>query len=184
MWPLRCRTGGGPGQGQQQQHQQHKDARTVRDAVVATDEQIGRAPRGDLVHRNWICKHTEPLRNQIAREADVPFTIEDIQRIGEGVPLIANLQPHGAYAMVSLHNVGGVPVVMKALLEAGYLHGDVMTVTGKTLAENSRGLYPIPRDGVTSAQRWCRYEEGRPKAPSSTYLGYSASLKVMKLARP
>ena len=56
--------------------------------------------------------------------------------------------------------------------------------TGKTLAENSRGLYPIPRDGVTSAQRWCRYEEGRPKAPSSTYLGYSASLKVMKLARP
>lgn len=72
----------------------------------------------------------------IAREACVPFTIEDLQRIGERVPLIANLQPHGAYAMVSLHQVGGVPVVMKALLEAGLLHGDVMTVTGKTLAEN------------------------------------------------
>ena len=72
----------------------------------------------------------------IAREAGVPFTIEDLQRIGERVPLIANLQPHGAYAMVSLHQVGGVPVVMKALLEAGLLHGDVMTVTGKTLAEN------------------------------------------------
>jgi dihydroxy-acid dehydratase len=72
----------------------------------------------------------------IAREAGVPFTIEDMQRIGERVPLIANLQPHGAYAMVSLHNVGGVPVVMKSLLEAGLLHGDVMTVTGKTLAEN------------------------------------------------
>lgn len=72
----------------------------------------------------------------IAREADVPFTIEDIQRIGEGVPLIANLQPHGAYAMVSLHKVGGVPVVMKALLEAGYLYGEAMTVTGKTLTEN------------------------------------------------
>lgn len=72
----------------------------------------------------------------IAREAEVPFTIEDIQRIGAKVPLIANLQPHGAYAMVSLHNVGGVPVVMKALLEAGFLHGNVMTVTGKTLAEN------------------------------------------------
>lgn len=72
----------------------------------------------------------------IAREAGVPFAIEDLQRIGERVPLIANLQPHGAYAMVSLHEVGGVPVVMKALLEAGLLHGDVMTVTGKTLAEN------------------------------------------------
>lgn len=81
----------------------------------------------------------------IAREADVPFTIEDIQRIGEGVPLIANLQPHGAYAMVSLHNIGGVPVVMKALLEAGYLHGDVMTVTGKTLAENLANV-PLPQD--------------------------------------
>ena len=81
----------------------------------------------------------------IAREADVPFTIEDIQRIGERVPLIANLQPHGAYAMVTLHNVGGVPVVMKALLEAGLLHGDVMTVTGKTLAENLADV-PLPED--------------------------------------
>ena len=79
----------------------------------------------------------------IAREADVPFTIEDIQRIGERVPIIANLQPHGAYAMVSLHQVGGVPVVMKALLEAGLLHGDVMTVTGKTLAENLADV-PLP----------------------------------------
>ena len=81
----------------------------------------------------------------IAREADVPFTIEDMQRIGERVPLIANLQPHGAYAMVSLHQVGGVPVVMKALLEAGLLYGDVMTVTGKTLAENLAEV-PLPED--------------------------------------
>lgn len=72
----------------------------------------------------------------IAREAGVSISIEDLQRIGERVPLIANLQPHGAYAMVSLHQVGGVPVVMKALLDAGLLHGDVMTVTGRTLAEN------------------------------------------------
>jgi dihydroxy-acid dehydratase len=72
----------------------------------------------------------------IAREADVPLTIEHIQSIGERVPLIANLQPHGSYAMVSLHQIGGVPVVMKALLEAGFLHGDAITVTGKTLAEN------------------------------------------------
>lgn len=81
----------------------------------------------------------------IAREAEVPFTIEDIHRIGAEVPIIANLQPHGPYAMVSLHQVGGVPVVMKALLEAGMLHGDVMTVTGKTLAENLVDVH-LPQD--------------------------------------
>ncbi|MEM7407812.1 MAG: dihydroxy-acid dehydratase [Pseudomonadota bacterium] len=72
----------------------------------------------------------------IAREAGVELTIDHIQRIGERVPLITNLQPHGPYAMVSLHEVGGVPVVMRELLDAGLLHGDVMTVTGATMAEN------------------------------------------------
>jgi dihydroxy-acid dehydratase len=72
----------------------------------------------------------------IAREADVALTIEHIQAVGERVPLITNLQPHGPYAMVALHQIGGVPVVMKTLLDAGLLHGDAMTVTGKTLAEN------------------------------------------------
>ena len=67
----------------------------------------------------------------IAREAQVPIGIERIQQIGERVPLLGNLQPHGPYAMASLHGIGGVPVVMKELL-----HGDVMTVTGRTLAEN------------------------------------------------
>lgn len=81
----------------------------------------------------------------IAREAGVAFTIEDIQRVGARVPIIANLQPHGTYAMVSLHQVGGVPVVMKALLQAGLLHGDVMTVTGRTLAENLADV-PLPAD--------------------------------------
>ena len=76
----------------------------------------------------------------IAREAEIPLTIEKMQAIGERVPLIGNLQPHGPYAMVSLHNVGGVPVVMKELLDNGFLHGDVMTVTGKTLAENLSGV--------------------------------------------
>ncbi len=76
----------------------------------------------------------------IAREAQLPINIERIQQIGERVPLIANLQPHGANAMVSLHNIGGVPVVMKELLRNGLLHGDVMTVTGKTLAENLRDV--------------------------------------------
>jgi dihydroxy-acid dehydratase len=72
----------------------------------------------------------------IAREAQVPITIERIQQVGERIPLLANLQPHGPYAMASLHAIGGVPIVMKELLRAGLLHGDVMTVTGKSLAEN------------------------------------------------
>ena len=76
----------------------------------------------------------------LAREADVPLTIEHIQSVGERVPLIANLQPHGPYAMLSLHQIGGVPVVMKELLEQGYLHGDVLTVTGKSMAENLRDV--------------------------------------------
>src|SRR5471032_1167746 len=72
----------------------------------------------------------------LAREAQVPIDIYRIEAIGERVPLIAGLQPHGPYAMTSLHAIGGVPVVMKELLRAGFLHGDVLTVTGKTLAEN------------------------------------------------
>jgi dihydroxy-acid dehydratase len=74
----------------------------------------------------------------VAREAGVPLTIERIQAVGERVPLIANLQPHGPYAMASLHQLGGVPVVMKELLDHGFLQGDALTVTGRTLAENLR----------------------------------------------
>ena len=77
----------------------------------------------------------------IAREADVPLTIDHILAVGERVPLIANLQPHGPYAMISLHQLGGVPVVMKELLDHGFLHGEAMTVTGRTLAEN---LHNVP----------------------------------------
>lgn len=72
----------------------------------------------------------------LAREADVDLDIREMAAIGERVPLIGNLQPHGPYAMVSLHAIGGVPVVMKELLDNGFLHGDVMTATGRTLAEN------------------------------------------------
>ena len=81
----------------------------------------------------------------IAREAQVPIGIERIQAIGEKVPLLANLQPHGPYAMTSLHAIGGVPIVMKELLDAGFLHGDVMTVTGKTLAENLADVPTLDR---------------------------------------
>jgi len=72
----------------------------------------------------------------LAHNAGVPLTIERIQAVGEKVPLIANLQPHGPYSMVGLHEVGGVPIVMKELLDNGFLHGDALTVTGATVADN------------------------------------------------
>ncbi|HTR87598.1 MAG TPA: dihydroxy-acid dehydratase [Reyranella sp.] len=84
----------------------------------------------------------------VARAAQVPITIERIQAIGEKVPLLARLQPHGPYAMTSLHGIGGVPVVMKELLRAGFLHGDVMTVTGKTLAENLESVPMLDKIGA------------------------------------
>ncbi|MEO9804355.1 MAG: dihydroxy-acid dehydratase [Reichenbachiella sp.] len=72
----------------------------------------------------------------MAKSVDVPLGLDDFQRISDSTPFIADLKPSGKYLMEDLHLVGGVPGVMKALLKEGYLHGDCMTVTGKTLAEN------------------------------------------------
>ena len=72
----------------------------------------------------------------IAREAEVEWTLDDFDRLGANVPHLADLKPGGKYVMYDLHQAGGTPPVLKALLDAGFLHGDCMTVTGKTLAEN------------------------------------------------
>jgi dihydroxy-acid dehydratase len=72
----------------------------------------------------------------IAYAADVEFTLEDFQRVSDRTPLIADLKPSGKYLMEDVHGVGGTPAIMKYLLENGFLHGDCMTATGKTLAEN------------------------------------------------
>ncbi|MBA3848194.1 MAG: dihydroxy-acid dehydratase [Planctomycetes bacterium] len=72
----------------------------------------------------------------IAHEAEVPWTLDDFDRIGAKVPYLADLKPGGRYAMHDLHKVGGTPAVMRALLDAGMLHGDCMTVTGGTIAQN------------------------------------------------
>ena len=72
----------------------------------------------------------------MAKSVDVNIGLDDFQRISDSTPFIADLKPSGKYLMEDLHYVGGVPAVMKALLHEGYLHGDCMTVTGKTLAEN------------------------------------------------
>ena len=72
----------------------------------------------------------------IARQLDIPLSIDDFTRVGRRVPHLADLKPGGRYVMADLDRIGGVQAVMKVLLDAGYLNGDVLTVTGKTLAEN------------------------------------------------
>jgi dihydroxy-acid dehydratase len=83
----------------------------------------------------------------IANEAEVELELDDFNRIGAMVPHLADMKPHGKYHMVDLDRVGGVPVVLKMLLDAGMLHGDCMTVTGKTMAENLAELDPPAPDG-------------------------------------
>jgi len=72
----------------------------------------------------------------IARAAKIDFTLDDFHRISEKTPFIADLKPSGKYLMEDLHEIGGIPVVLKYLLDKGYLHGESMTVTGKSLEEN------------------------------------------------
>ena len=79
----------------------------------------------------------------IAHAADIDFKLEDFQRVSDRTPLIGDLKPSGKYLMEDVHGIGGIPAIMKYLLEQGYLHGDCMTVTGKTLAENLAGIEAI-----------------------------------------
>nr|WP_134774933.1 dihydroxy-acid dehydratase [Ornithinimicrobium flavum] len=88
----------------------------------------------------------------IAREAEVELTLEDFRRIGARVPHLADVKPFGRHVMVDIDRVGGIPVVMKALLDAGLLHGEVMTVTGRTLAQNLEDLDVPPLDGTVLRQ--------------------------------
>ncbi|MCW5829200.1 MAG: dihydroxy-acid dehydratase [Deltaproteobacteria bacterium] len=79
----------------------------------------------------------------IAYEAEVEWTLDDMNRLGDKVPHLADLKPGGRYVMNDLHRVGGTPAVLKALLDRGMLHGDCLTVTGRTLAENLKGVASI-----------------------------------------
>ena len=83
----------------------------------------------------------------IAHEAGVPLELDDFTRVGERVPHLADVKPFGRYVMSTVDQVGGVPVVMKALLDAGLLHGDALTATGKTVAENLAAIDPPGLDG-------------------------------------
>jgi dihydroxy-acid dehydratase len=83
----------------------------------------------------------------IAHEADVDLDLDDFNRIGDRVPHLADVKPFGSYVMTDIDRIGGVPVVMRALLDAGLLHGECLTVTGKTMAENLATITPPDPDG-------------------------------------
>ena len=83
----------------------------------------------------------------IAHEAEVELTLEDFHRVGSKVPLLGDLKPFGKYVMTDVDKVGGIPVILRALLDAGLLHGDCLTVTGKTMAENLKDVSPPDPDG-------------------------------------
>ncbi len=83
----------------------------------------------------------------LAHEADVDLELEDFHRIGSKVPLLGDLKPFGRYVMSDVDKVGGVPVVLRSLLDAKLLHGDALTVTGKTMAENLAHIAPPDPDG-------------------------------------
>ena len=84
----------------------------------------------------------------IAHEADVDLSIDDFNVVGDTVPHLADVKPFGRFVMTDVDRVGGIPVVMKALLDAGLLHGNCLTVTGKTVAENLEELAPPALDGT------------------------------------
>ena len=79
----------------------------------------------------------------IASTAEIDFTLDDFHRISNTTPFLADLKPSGKYLMEDVHEIGGIPAVLKYLLEAGLLHGDCLTVTGKTLEENLRDVTPL-----------------------------------------
>ena len=105
----------------------------------------------------------------IANEAGIPFTLADVVAISRRTPYIANLKPGGKYVAKDLYDVGGVPVLMKALLDGGYLHGDCLTVSGKTVAENLKDVVvPKNQDVVSSTEK--------PLSKSGGFVGLTGNL--------
>jgi dihydroxy-acid dehydratase len=98
----------------------------------------------------------------IAHAAGVPWTLDDFERVRRKVPVLCDLKPSGRYVAVDLHRAGGVPQVMKILLANGVLHGDCMTITGRTVAENLRDVPAEPRADQDVIRPWSNpmYKEG------------------------
>ncbi|MCH7744562.1 MAG: dihydroxy-acid dehydratase [Chloroflexi bacterium] len=128
----------------------------------------------------------------IAREAKVPLEIDDFDRLSRRTPYITDLRPGGRFVMTDVDKAGGIPVVMNELLKAGLLHGDVMTVTGKTIAENlaafdgqpdSRVIYPVssprsPTGGLVILKGNLATEGAVMKVAGTTHLSHEGPARV------
>ena len=105
----------------------------------------------------------------MAHEAGIRFTMDDVVAIMRRTPYIADLKPGGKYVAFDVHKVGGIPVIIKALLDGGLLHGDCLTVTGKTLAENHKDVvFPTDQDVI--------YPVSNPISPTGGVVGLKGSL--------
>ncbi len=100
----------------------------------------------------------------LAHEAEVELTLADIEQVTANVPLLGNFKPFGQYVMNDLHKIGGLPMVMRTLLDAGYLHGDCLTVTGRTIAENLSDAPKRPEDQDVF------YSPDEPYAPAKQHI--------------
>ncbi len=105
----------------------------------------------------------------IANEAGIKFTLEDVTNISKKTPYIADLKPGGRFVAKDLYEIGGVPILIKALLDGGFLHGDCMTVTGKTLAENHSNV-KFPKNQKII------YTTANPLSPSGGFVGLKGNL--------
>ncbi len=105
----------------------------------------------------------------MAHEAGISFTMDDVVAVMRRTPYIADLKPGGKYVAFDVHKVGGIPVILKALLDGGLLHGDCITVTGRTLAENLAGVvFPADQDVI--------YPVSRPLSPTGGVVGLRGNL--------
>ncbi len=121
----------------------------IRQGITTRDILSKKAFENAITMLMALCGSTNAVLHllAIAHEADVDLEMDDFHRIGSKVPLLGDLKPFGRFVMSDMDKVGGVPVVLKALLDAGLLHGDVLTVTGKTMAENLAEISPPDPDG-------------------------------------
>ena len=105
----------------------------------------------------------------IANEAGINFTLRDVTNISKNTPYIADLKPGGKYVAKDLYEIGGVPILIKALLEGGYLHENCMTVSGKTIAENHK-------DVVFPSNQKVIYKTSKPLSPTGGFAGLKGNL--------
>jgi dihydroxy-acid dehydratase len=122
----------------------------------------------------------------IAHAAGVAWTLDDFERIRQKVPVLCDLKPSGRYVAVDLHRAGGIPQVMKMLLAHGLIHGDCMTITGKTVAENLKDVPDAPRKDQDVIRQWDNpmYKQGHLAILRGNLAPEGAVAKITGLKNP